>query len=102
MSALLESVALVNQRVLNATVDDGHDDDKVVLDGPEGALSSTAGLDVKFPFAVSKGGIGQERLLQWAGVLAHVLLSLHHPFGIGQRRSNIVALVVEENRGEVS
>lgn len=57
-NAWFDSVAFVNQWVLDATVGDGDDDDKIVLNGTKGALSTTSCLDVEFPFTVRKGGVG--------------------------------------------
>lgn len=102
MSAWLESIALVNQRVLDATVGDGDDDDKIVLNGTKRALSSTTGLNVKFPFAVSKRGVGKERFLKGTGVFAYVLFPLNVTFSIGEGRTNVVTFIVKKDGRKVA
>ena len=102
MQAWFESETILNQRVLDARVGDGHDDDEVIVNRDDGVVSSTPGLDVKNPFTVGEGRVGLQRFLKWIGVIAHILLPLDHAFSVGKGRSNIAAFVVPETWREVS
>ena len=102
MQAWFESETILNQRVLDARVGDGHDDDEVIVDRDDGVVSSTSGLNVKNPFTVGKGRVGLQRFLKWIGVLAHVLFPLDHTLSVGEGGPNITAFVVPETRREVS
>ena len=93
-SGLHDSVAIVDQWILDTAVGGRDDDDEVVLQRASEAFTTTPSLHIKFPFTLCKRRVGQKGFLKRTGVFTHVLFPLNHALTVGQGSPDVSALVV--------